>query len=166
MDVLPILIAVLSALLGLLGGRMLQELVEHILFKPSIKSSLELNDSTISLIANGAKYVTYFLAFIVAISQFPVGDVVLNIIALMVIVAIIVVFLYSIKEFISNSFSGFLIARQKIFAVGDFLELNGVKGKVNKITLVFTEIELGDKSLVIIPNSTIVNRKIIKRQSD
>ncbi len=166
MEPLPFVIAFLSILLGLLGGRMLQELLEHILSKPQIKRTLEMNESTGVFIANGTKYVVYFFAFLLAIYQFPVGDFVLNIAGVFMIISFLIIILYSIKEFIQNSLSGFLIMRQKIFVEGDFVEISGVKGKITKVNLVFTEIELEDKSLVILPNSSIVNRKIIKRQSD
>ena len=79
-------------------------------------------------------------------------------------ITVLAIIAYSLKDFLSNSISGFMIIRQKVIEVGESVDLNGVVGKVIRVNLIFTEIELEDKSTVILPNSIVVNRKIIKKR--
>lgn len=166
MDIWPILIATASILVGILGGRLVQEILEHILLKKRVKKLLDMDDTTALFGANLVKYIIYLLSFIIAISQFPVGDMVFNIAAIIMCTIFLGVIMYSLKDFISNSFSGFLINKNKIVSQGETIEVSGIVGKVTRITLIFTEVELGDGSRIILPNSIVANRKIIKRSND
>lgn len=166
MDILPILIATVSILVGILGGRLVQELLEHFLLKKKIQKILDMSETTGLFVANIAKYIIYFLSFFIAISQFPVGDLVFNIAAIVVSIVFLGVIMYSLKDFTSNSFSGFLIDAHNILNEGEKIEISGVKGRVTRITLIFTELELEDGSKIILPNSIVANRKIIKRSND
>lgn len=62
---------------------------------------------------------------------------------------------------LSNLASGIVIAVTKPFIEGDFIELEGVSGKVKEIKLFNTHLNTIDNKVIIVPNSTISSSNII-----
>jgi small-conductance mechanosensitive channel len=60
-----------------------------------------------------------------------------------------------------NFFSGFILLIERPIKEGDYIELDGRYGKVNKINLRSTEVQYTDKQVVIVPNSDFVLSKLI-----
>ncbi len=70
--------------------------------------------------------------------------------------------IYAMKEFIPNTAAGLYITRRSIIKEGDDIFVDEFKGKVQKIDLLSTTLITEDNRIVIIPNSIITRRKIIK----
>jgi len=70
---------------------------------------------------------------------------------------------FAMKNTIENLVSGILIMMDKPFKVGDEIEVKGVKGKVEKITIRYTVISAGEAK-VFIPSKTIAN-ELVKNYS-
>ena len=60
-----------------------------------------------------------------------------------------------------NFFSGFILLIERPIKEGDYIELDGRYGRVNKINLRSTEVQYTDKQVVIVPNSDFVLSKLI-----
>ncbi|MFP5382443.1 MAG: mechanosensitive ion channel family protein [Gammaproteobacteria bacterium] len=61
----------------------------------------------------------------------------------------------ALKDSLSNIASGVLMVAFRPFRVGDFVETAGQLGKVQKISVFYTELLTPDNKLVIIPNSLV-----------
>ena len=67
----------------------------------------------------------------------------------------------ALKDSLSNFASGVLILFNHTFKVGDFIEIEGQKGTVRRIELMFTTLATADNKRLIIPNSVITSDMII-----
>lgn len=63
----------------------------------------------------------------------------------------------ALKDSLSNIASGVLMVAFRPFRVGDFVECAGTKGKVEKISVFYTELRSIDNKLVIVPNSLVTS---------
>lgn len=67
----------------------------------------------------------------------------------------------ALKDSLSNLASGITIIVSKPFKYGDYVEIGSIKGKVQKINLIKTEILTTDNKTVILPNNKVANSEII-----
>ena len=63
----------------------------------------------------------------------------------------------ALKDSLSNTFSGVVLAIKDIINIGDYIESNGYAGVVEEITLRSTTIRESDNNMVIIPNDTVLS---------
>ena len=61
---------------------------------------------------------------------------------------------------LTNMVGGLMILIFKPFKVGDVIESNGMTGKVNNITVFYTEIATLDETKVVLPNGSLANSSI------
>lgn len=66
-----------------------------------------------------------------------------------------------LQEVFKDIFSGIVLLVEGIFQVGDVIELEGMVGQVKQIDLRTSKIETRDGTYVILPNSNLVNEKLI-----
>lgn len=72
----------------------------------------------------------------------------------------------SLKDNLSNLMSGIILVVNKPIHIGDYIEVDGCKGSVVKIEMLFTTLQTEDKNkTIIIPNSKLVATSIT-RQSE
>lgn len=69
------------------------------------------------------------------------------------------------KETLSNMISGFTLIIDRNLKPGDRVNLGGNTGEVDEIGLRSTRIKTGDGNMLIVPNSELVNTKIINLSS-
>lgn len=72
----------------------------------------------------------------------------------------------ALKDSLSNIASGVLMVAFRPFRVGDFVECAGTKGKVEKISVFYTELRSIDNKLVIVPNSLVTSGVITNYTAD
>ena len=72
---------------------------------------------------------------------------------------------FASKDIVSNLISGLFILFDKSFKVGDSIEINNQKGKVEKLGLRTTQIITADNSQIIIPNSSFSKTTYINHTS-
>jgi small-conductance mechanosensitive channel len=68
---------------------------------------------------------------------------------------------FAVRDIASNFISGVLLILSKELLIGDAIEVNGVEGKIEKITVRTTSVRRYDGALVIVPNSMIVNEPVV-----
>lgn len=66
----------------------------------------------------------------------------------------------ALKDSLANVASGVLIIINKKFKVGDYLETEGLKGKVTKIEMMHTVLQTYDNKEITIPNSRLISNNI------
>lgn len=72
----------------------------------------------------------------------------------------------ALKDSLSNIASGVLMVAFRPFRVGDFVETAGQRGKVEKISVFYTELLTPDNKLVIVPNSLVTSGVITNFTAD
>lgn len=68
---------------------------------------------------------------------------------------------FAAKDALSNIIAGIFIFWDRPFTTGDLVEIDGVYGRVQEITLRSTRIVTVDGKMVAIPNTNIVNDKVV-----
>ena len=67
----------------------------------------------------------------------------------------------ALKDSLANLASGTLIILNKKFKIGDYLETEGLKGKVVKIEMMYTTLCTYDNKEILIPNSRLTSNNIV-----
>lgn len=111
------------------------------------RSSQILNDFFI----NSVRRLTFIVGILVAISA--IGISVAPIMAIIGAAGFVVAF--ALQGTLSNFASGIMIMLYRPFDVGDLVEVAGIMGKVQSMTLVSTTIMTPDNKLMIVPNNSI-----------
>ena len=67
----------------------------------------------------------------------------------------------SLKDSVNHLASGLIIVSTKPFKEGDFVNINGVEGKVKAVHMFNTQVKTTDNKIITVPNSNIVSDNII-----
>lgn len=128
-------------------------LLIHIFYYIINKASKRLDmDITVSyLLKDLIKYIIYIIAFVIILEI--VGIDVTGLIVSLGIIGISIGF--AGRDVISNFISGIFILSDKTIKVGEFIEVEDVKGKVEKVGFRTTTLITPDNSIVTIPNSVL-----------
>jgi small-conductance mechanosensitive channel len=65
-----------------------------------------------------------------------------------------------LQEIVKNFVSGLILLTERPVKVGDMVSLAGVEGDIRRINVRATEIQLGDRSTVIVPNSQLISQNL------
>lgn len=68
---------------------------------------------------------------------------------------------FGLRDILNNFVSGIIILSSHSIKHGDIIEVDGLSGKVVKITIRSTVVQTGANAIVCIPNSTIISSKLI-----
>jgi small-conductance mechanosensitive channel len=68
---------------------------------------------------------------------------------------------FAIQDIASNFISGILLIMSKDLLIGDSIEVDGIEGKIEKITVRTTSVRRYDGALAIVPNSKILNEPVV-----
>ncbi len=103
------------------------------------------------------KYVVYTIAFIVALDSLGIDMTLLlgGAAALLVGVGL------GLQSTFNDFISGVVLLFERSVEVGDILDVEGLVGEVKKIGLRASIIEIWDSTTVLVPNSKLVNQKVI-----
>lgn len=72
----------------------------------------------------------------------------------------------ALKDSLSNIASGVLMVAFRPFRVGDFVECAGTRGKVEKISVFYTELRSIENKLVIVPNALVTSGVIVNSTAE
>lgn len=114
------------------------------------------------IIARVARIVIYIIALIVALSLLELTGPAMTLLGSLGIASVVIAF--AVKDFVADYLSGFTIYSEKLFKIGDFVEVAGYFGVVKDVTSRTTRLETRDGELITIPNS-VIRTKIIKNRT-
>lgn len=104
-------------------------------------------------------YLGFLIAFAIALNQ---AGVQLQNIAL-VASALSVGIGFGLQQVVSNFVAGLIVLAERPIRVGDVIVVKGEEGKVKRINVRSTELQLAENSTVIVPNSDIVSSMVKNR---
>lgn len=131
-------------------------LISKVMKTDAEKDSNAVNDVAISFLSNISKVVVYLLGIAVIISELG-----FNITALITGLGLGgLTFSLAAQETAKNLFSGFAIVTDKPFDVGDRISTADIDGTVESITMRSTRVRTFADTLVVVPNSVLVESSI------
>lgn len=67
---------------------------------------------------------------------------------------------FGLQEIVKNFISGLILLTERPIKVGDLVTISGIEGDVRRINVRATEIQLSDRSTVIVPNSQFIAQNV------
>jgi potassium efflux system protein len=67
---------------------------------------------------------------------------------------------FGLQAIVQNFISGLILLAERPVKVGDWVSIGGVEGDVRKINVRATEIQMGDRSIMIVPNSQFITQNV------
>ncbi|MDE1185331.1 MAG: DUF3772 domain-containing protein [Pantoea sp.] len=67
---------------------------------------------------------------------------------------------FGLQEIVKNFISGLILLTERPVKVGDLVTISGIEGDIRRINVRATEIQLSDKSTVIVPNSQFISQNV------
>lgn len=67
---------------------------------------------------------------------------------------------FGLQAVVQNFVSGLILLAERPVKVGDWVSLGGVEGDIRRINMRATEIQMGDRSTVIVPNSEFITKTV------
>lgn len=67
---------------------------------------------------------------------------------------------FGLQEIVKNFISGLILLTERPIKVGDLIGISGIEGDVKRINVRATEIQLADKSTLIVPNSQLISQNV------
>lgn len=107
------------------------------------------------------KIVLYAIVVILGSSRFIDTS---SLVALMSVVGVAVSL--AVKDSLSNVAGGFIVLFSKPFKVGDFVEIDGMSGSVQNISILQTKLLSFDNKAVLIPNGQVSTAKIVNYSAE
>ncbi|TKR56301.1 mechanosensitive ion channel family protein [Allopusillimonas ginsengisoli] len=146
-----VLLAIGVLVLGVLAVRALRSWIKN-QFLPATRLDASMRVSASNLFS----YVAYFVVVLMAISSLGFG---LERMA-WIVSALSVGIGFGLQAIVQNFVSGLILVMERPIRVGDWVSLNGVEGNVRRINARATEIEMFDRSTMIVPNSEFITKAV------
>jgi potassium-dependent mechanosensitive channel len=67
---------------------------------------------------------------------------------------------FGLQAVVQNFVSGIILLTERPVKVGDWVSLGGIEGDIRRINVRATEIQMGDRSTVIVPNSEFITKTV------
>jgi len=67
---------------------------------------------------------------------------------------------FGLQAIVQNFISGLILLAERPVKVGDWVSIGGVEGDIRKINVRATEIQMGDRSIMIVPNSQFIMQNV------
>jgi small conductance mechanosensitive channel len=164
-QIINILQFVIVLSIGVILTKIVTDAISNFLKKEDVRkiiSNMGYDEPIIEFILVIVKYILYFITFIIALSQFGFAKFVLDIVIILVSLFLLIIVLFSLKDFIPNASAGIYLSTFKSISKGDLLKIGEYFGKVVNIDLVSVTLEDENGRLLIIPNSSVIKKEIIK----
>lgn len=105
--------------------------------------------------------------FIVIIAMMALSQIGINTSSILaVFTAASAAFALAVKDSLASFFDGIIILLAKPFSKGDLIEVTGVTGRIQEISLLYTNLLTLDNKKIVIPNSQLAHSTLINYSSE
>ena len=146
-----ILLALICLVVGLLAIRVLKDWFGERLL-PETNMDAGMQASLVTLIG----YIGFVLVVAVVMSTLHISHTNLT----WVVSALSVGIGFGLQAIVQNFISGLILLTERPVKVGDWVSLAGVEGDIRRINVRATEIQMSDRSTVIVPNSQFITQNV------
>ena len=146
-----ILLALIMLVVGMLGVRVLKEWLGDRLL-PETNMDAGMRASLVTLVG----YIGFVLVAVVVMSTLHISLTNLT----WVVSALSVGIGFGLQAIVQNFISGLILLTERPVKVGDWVSLAGVEGDIRRINVRATEIQMADRSTVIVPNSQFITQNV------
>lgn len=146
-----ILLALICLVVGLLAIRVLKDWFGERLL-PETNMDAGMQASLVTLIG----YIGFVLVVAVVMSTLHISLTNLT----WVVSALSVGIGFGLQAIVQNFISGLILLTERPVKVGDWVSLAGVEGDIRRINVRATEIQMSDRSTVIVPNSQFITQNV------
>lgn len=147
--ILPWGTQIILALVIFIVGRMVVGIISGAIKKVMIKAKLD--PILVSFLSGILRTVMLLLVIVFSLSQLGLDTT--SLVALLGAAGLAVGF--ALKDSLSHFAAGVMLILFRPFKVGDFVEVDGVMGSVDQITIMSTRLKSPDNKVIIIPNSNV-----------
>ncbi|WP_430390497.1 DUF3772 domain-containing protein [Dyella sp. 20L07] len=146
---------IFNALVVLLAGFVVMRLVKRWLSKQLLpKTSMDVGMQTSIVTLLG--YVGGILVFVLVLAALNVDVQSIAWVASALSVGIG----FGLQAIVQNFISGLILLAERPVKVGDWVSISGVEGDIRRINVRATEIQLSDRSTMIVPNSQLITQNV------
>lgn len=146
---------ILNAILCLVVGLYLLRTAKRWLsedFLPKTQLDVGIRSSMVTLVAN----IGYVVVILITLSAMGIQWSNLA----WIVSALSVGIGFGLQEIVKNFISGLILLTERPVKVGDLVSISGVEGDIRRINVRATEIQLSDRSTVIVPNSQLISQNV------
>lgn len=147
------LIKIITIAISILIFWIVYRLIRHFVCKAA---SIKFEVNSVKMISKIISYVFYVIIIVYVLGLF--GIKLTAIWGAMGIAGVAVGF--AAQTTVSNLISGVFIVTERTLKIGDFIEVDGVSGTVDKVSLLSIIVHTPDNQLIRIPSSAIINTKL------
>ncbi len=146
-----LILAIIFAVIGFVLIKVLMRAISHALGKS------EMDGIATGFLCSVLKIVLYVLLIVILLSllHVPMDSIVAVIVSGSVAVGL------ALKDSLANVAGGFILSFAKPIKAGDVIEIDGSKGKVESVGILYTKIVTADNVTVFVPNGAASSSKII-----
>ena len=108
-------------------------------------------------IISGIKVMLYLLTGIIVVSKLGID--MTSLVAMLSVVSLGITL--AMEDILANIAGGLVILSSHPFTIGDIIEADGASGTVEEITLNYTKLVTGDGQVVLLPNKTLADSKMV-----
>ncbi len=146
-----VLNGLLVFLLAWIGAKIVLKFTSRIIEKIPGDRSLH------SILNSAVKVVVYFIIVLIV-----AGSMGINVSSLLAVFSVAgVAVSLALQGLLSNVASSVVLMVTGAFKSGDFVEVNGISGVVDEVSLIHTKVITGDNKIIYVPNSEIAGAKIV-----
>lgn len=151
--------------IGYIITKITTDALDKYLKRPSAKkliAEMGYEEPIIELLLLMVKYVFYFITFIIALSQFGFASIVFDIVIIVISLFVVFLIFYSLKDFIPNAAAGIYLNKVRTINKGDKIKVGIYSGEVTDMNLMTLTLKDAAGRIIIIPNSSLTHKEIIK----
>lgn len=148
-----VFVALLVVLTGILIGDKIELFVDERLRQIKLPE--------ITIISRLAKFTTFYIAALVALSQLGVATLALVVLLAVYLFAVVAFAAVAFVDLLKSAAVGTYLLLHQPYAIGDEVEIGDTRGIVQEIDLFVTHVENEDEELII-PNTLIFKRGIVR----
>lgn len=163
----PLSVTVLILLIGFIIGRIAERLISRILYEFEVDKLFQkrgVNLDVIALISKLVNYMIYFIAIVLALNELGLTAIIVNVSSGIILIAVIIFMLVSLKDFLSNFIAGIFLLRKRDIKKETKIKTHNLEGTVKKVGILETEIRTGKGDILFVPNTFFFKNEFAVKQ--